>query len=184
MKKLSTTNKVIFIEYQPSFLHCYFKNLSHINYDIKQRGVLKKICKDLYIYSPKVGLPFNNYLRAINVLNQKKTAEDIKLEIAKYDAKDIILWVFVPYSVDFINALEDKFLTVYHCLGNYSTEKANFLRRRTILRMENDLLRHSDIIVAQTRFLCERFSASSKKTFYMPSAIKFSRFSESLRARL
>ena len=67
---LSKSNKVIFLEYQPSFLHCYLGNLSYKKYTRENRGVFKELTKNLLTYMPKAGLPFNNYFRIINSLNQ------------------------------------------------------------------------------------------------------------------
>lgn len=175
MERFSRSNRVIYIEYQPSFLHCYLRSLSYIEYKMKDRGSFRKANDNLYLYRPKVGLPFNNYFRTINILNQKSIIRDVKSQMGGHSPADIILWTFVPYAIDFINNL-DRFFTVYHCLGNYPIEKANFLRRRTVSGMEEALVDRSDMVVAQTRSLCERFKALNKTVFYLPSAVNLDRF--------
>lgn len=176
MRKLSQRNRVLFIEYQPSLAHCCLRSLSHIEYKPGNRGKFKEEDANLYLYSPPVGLPFNNYFRFVNMLNQREIVRDIKDELKEYNSGDVIIWAFVPSAVDFIKEL-GSFFTIYHCLGDYSKEKANPLRRRTVSGMERELIRRTDIIVAQTASLCSRFNAMGKRTFYFPSAVDIDRFS-------
>jgi glycosyltransferase involved in cell wall biosynthesis len=103
--------------------------------------------------------------------------EDIKLEINKYNPENVIFWIFAPYAIDFVNGF-GKFFTIYHCTGNFSAEKENLLRKKTVLKMESDLTERSDMVVAQTKSLTRRFESSGKKMFYLPSAANFDRYSE------
>lgn len=177
MKNLSKSNRVLYIEYQPSYLHRYFQNFTYTGYTEKKRGITRKIEENLYVYTPDQGLPFNNYLRTINILNQKRIERSIRSEIESYNREDIIFWIFAPYAIDFIKEFPGPF-TIYHCAGNFSAEKENFLRKNTVLKMESDLTKRSDLIVAQTKSLTRRFGSSGKKTFYLPSAANFDRYSE------
>ncbi|MFA5147172.1 MAG: glycosyltransferase [Candidatus Omnitrophota bacterium] len=171
MTAFARTNKVIYIEYQPSFAHCWLRGASYIDYSSKGRGVFEKVSDNLTIYHPRPGLPFNNYARAVNVINQRTIAADIRTALAGASARDVILWAFVPYAIDFVNGLDRSF-TVYHCAANYPAEKNNALRRRTVMDMESALTGAADLVVAQTRSLLKRFESIGKKTFYLPSAVE------------
>jgi glycosyltransferase involved in cell wall biosynthesis len=170
MERFSRFNKILFVEYQPSFLHCHLNRFSHKKYSSEERGLFKDVNNDLRTYLPEAGLPFNNYLRILNVLNQNKISKEIRPQIEKFDPKKIIIWAFVPYAIDFVNNL-NKFFTIYHCGGNYAYEKKNFLRTQNILQMEQEIAGRSNLIIGQAKSLCEKFDALNKKTFYLPSAI-------------
>ena len=175
MERLALSNRVFFVEYQPSFLHCVLKSISHTDYGYKNRGAFYEKSPNITLYSPKPGLPFNHYLRCINKLNTKAITKVVRPIARRYGPRNTIFWVFVPSLVDCARNFRDFFI-VYHCGGNYALEKNNLLRKINISRMEKEMTELSDLVVAQTRSLCDRFASLGKKTFYLPSAIDYNDF--------
>jgi len=175
MTRLSRSNKIIYIEYQPSFVHCIFGGMSYIKYMISGRGRMENIDENIRVYKPRPGLPFNNYIRLINMFNQLDAIRAVKEELKGIPPQEVIIWAFVPYAIDLINAL-DSYYTIYHCAGNYAEEKKSVLRKNTVVRMEMDILKRSDLVIAQTESLKKRFETLGKAVYYMPSAVDMELF--------
>jgi len=142
--------------------------------------VFEYINDNLETYRPRIGFPFNNYFSFINRINHSGIVKDIRHRIGQYDKKDVMIWTFMPYSVDFVKRVGTYF-TIYHCAGNYSVEKNNALRKHTVLKMEKELLDEADMVIAQTRSLCEKFKVFGKTIFYLPSAIDLERYCGNLK---
>src|SRR3990167_1183951 len=69
MSRLSVCNRVLFVEYQASFVHLFFP--SFLRRGIKRfKNPIRKINNNLFLYTPYPGLPCGYYSRTINRINQ------------------------------------------------------------------------------------------------------------------
>lgn len=180
MQRLSSGNRILYVEYQASFLHfCSPVFLfSRIN---KMFNPIRKIDKNLFIFTPYPYLPFGYYFRRVNMINQKILTWALKRAARRLNFKKPILWIYPPCAVDLLNRLDEK-LIIYHCAADFPNEKRHHLRNRTICSMEKELVEKSDIVLALTESLYKRHKKINLDTHLFPSAVDGSLFSSFLDA--
>lgn len=165
MSILSKKNCILFVEYQASILHpLRYKNIRKR----KKYNGLRKIKERLFVYRPKLNLPFGYYLNCINKINQKYLLVQIKRIMDKLNIKKPILWIFAPCSCEIVDKLNEE-ISIYHCIDSFKNEKLNSFRRNTIERMERKLLEKTDIIFASSKKIYEEFNSFHKNTFIISS---------------
>ena len=172
MTRLSNENKVLFVEYQASFLHL----LRHpkLLYRLFGPGV-QKINENIIVYRPFLNLPFRYYCKTINLLNQRLLLFQLKLLIKRLKFSKILLWIFEPTSYALLGKLKES-VSVYHCIDFFKNEKRSPLRKRCIENMEGRLCRRSDIVlVSSNELLIDKININ-KKTYLIPSAVDESFF--------
>ena len=170
MSRLSNTNRVLYIEYQASFLHpLRYPTLWH-RYAIYPNGVIRKESNSLFIYTPPPLLPFGVYCRAINKINQYLLCLFIKRVLKKVGFNDYILWIYPPWSVDLIDRLKPR-RVIYHCIDDVANEKRIFIRRKTLENMEDDLLKKAQYVFVLSEGLFKKFINRNQKTYYLPSGV-------------
>jgi len=175
MSRLSSENRVLFVEYQSSLLHL-LKYPYLINDFLCPR--LKVINKNLFVYRPWLNLPFGYYSKFINRLNQYILLFQIKKLLKKLHFNDSVFWTYEPTAVYLLRKLMPR-LSVYHCIDFYSDEKNNPLWRATIKGLENRLSKQVNIIFASSQKIFADKKELNENTFLVPSAAD-SRFLEGI----
>ena len=164
MSRLSAHNRVLYVEYQASILHLY------LFARFKKWNRLQKISENIFVFTPFPLLPFGYYFRNINTINQRIILASIRKIFKKIRFRNPILWIYPPSAVDLIDKLGEK-LVLYHCIADFTNEKKNHLRTKTILSMEKELVKRSDIVLALTESLRERHMHKNVNTYLFPSAV-------------
>jgi len=168
MVKLAQRNRVLYVEYQGSFLDIvkypryFLTRFCRINR-------VRKINANIYLYTPVPGFPFGNYSIFINRINQAILSFALRRIIKKLEFNDPVLWVYSPSSVELAGRLNERAI-IYHCAADFTNEKKNRLRQRTIDRLQARLVKEAKIVLTLTRGLQERFIKLNRNTFYFPSA--------------
>ena len=121
MARLAKSNRVAYIEYQPSFLHIFKYPLLFIKRLKDLRLGLKKIDKNLFIFTPPPLFPFGYYSLYINKINQLILLEIIKKISKRLNFKNVILWIYTPNAFELLNKFNGR-LSVYHCIADSSNE--------------------------------------------------------------
>lgn len=169
MLKLAEHNRVLYVEYQGSFLDFvkypkyFFKRLNRLNR-------IRQVSKNIYVYTPITLLPFGSYFMFIAKLNQLVLGMLLRKIANKLNFKDVVLWAYLPSSVYLVGRIGEV-LAIYHCAADFANEKANVLRRKLINRLEGLMLKKAQVVLALTKNLCEKFKKHNKNTFYFPSAV-------------
>ncbi len=178
MLRLSTSNRVLYVEYQASFLHFCFLPFLFLRIK-KPKNRLTKINENLFIFTPYPYLPFGYYFRAINKINQGIILRSLRKILKKIGFSNPILWIYPPCAIDLVGKLSEK-LTLYHCLADFPNEKKNFLRSKTIFSMEKELVEKSDIVLTLTESLYEKYVDRNTNICLFPSAVDDNLFSSFL----
>jgi len=183
MKRLSGYNRVLFVEYQASFLHLLSIRFL-LNRFRKWRRNPRKVNDNLVVFTPYPGLPFGNYFRAINRINQAIIMFSLKRVIKAHDlGGPAVMWVYTPCAADLLGRLNEKF-ALFHCIADFSNEKKNRKRKDAVFSMESDTARRSDIVLTLTRPLHDRYKQINPRTYFFPSAVDYRLFtSEALKGR-
>jgi len=167
MTRLSEKNRVLFIEYQASFLHLlkYPKQFCRIF-----KPHLINVNKNLMVYRPLLNLPFRYYSTAINLLNQRLLLLQLRYLIRQLKFTKILLWTFEPTACAIIGKVREG-ISIYHCIDFFKNEKNIAIRKKCIENMEEGLCKSCNIVlVSTTRLLADKI-AFNKETHLVPSAV-------------
>lgn len=179
MQILSKQNRVLYVEYPISLLHLLF-------YPRLRRKVfqppLRRINENIVVYTPPFVLPFGFYSRMINKANHFLLYASIRRYLRLLKFKNLILWTFLPMSVDLIGKLQEKLL-IYHCAADFPHEKNNRLRRELITRMEKELVSKADIVLAFTEQLYREHKQDNPNTYLFRSAVHYNLFFQTLQEK-
>ncbi len=133
----------------------------------------RKINDNLYIHSLII-FPFHNKLaRKVNAALNSLT---LRRAMRRYAFSDPILWFVAPH-VSYLADDLGKDLTVYYCTDNVAGMPD--VDRPAIEKLEDELLKKSDVVFATAEYLCDRLRCKgfNKDIFYSPHAVDFKHFS-------
>ena len=174
MVKLAQRNRVLYVEYQGSFLDIV-KYPGYFLTRFCRINKVRKINANIYLYTPVPGFPFGNYSIFINKVNQAILSFALRRIIKKLEFNEPVLWVYSPSSVELAGRLNERTI-VYHCAADFTNEKKNHLRQRAIDRLQTRLVKEAKIVLTLTRGLHARFIKLNSNTFYFPSAVNIEYF--------
>ena len=165
MSRLSSKNRILFVEYQASILHA----LRSPKLLLKAfTSKLKIVNSNLIIYRPILNVPFGHYCKYISCINQILLLWQLKLLSKKLKISNILLWIYDPTAYFLLGKLEER-VSVYHCIDSHKDEKSSFFRKRCIGTLEEKLCKKCDIIFASTDNLLEEKKNLNQETYLLPS---------------
>jgi len=174
MTRLAEHNRVLYVEYQSSFLD-FIRHPKYFFNRLKNINKLRKMGDNIHIYTPLLLLPFAYYFTFINRINQAILRFSLRRIIKELEFKNPILWVYSVSSSGLVGKLGED-VVIYHCAADFTGEKKNRLRKSTVKRLEDYLVKQAQIVLTLTKDLCSRFRQSNQNTFYFPSAVDFDQF--------
>lgn len=129
---------------------------------------------NLFVYSPLV-LPFPNFPPAV-WLNAKLLLRGIRRWMRQLGIHDLILYTWLPTGLAgcLVKELEPA-ATIYFCCDNFSARTSDGAR---IESSENDLLAHSDLVLAHGIKLRQRLEKKHPRTVLFQYGISESVFKE------
>lgn len=176
MQILSKQNKIFYVEYPISLLHLLF--YPRLVKKILQPPLMR-ISENILVYTPPFVLPFGFYFRVINNINHFLLFVSIRKQLRLLNFKNLILWTYLPMSVDMIGRLKEK-LVIYHCAADFPHEKNSRLRRNIISSMEKELVSRANIVLAFTEQLYKKHKQNNPHTYLFRSAVNYTLFSKAL----
>ena len=176
MTRLSDKNRVLFVEYQASFLHLF--KYPKLFFRMFNAG-MRKIKEDLIVYRPFLNLPFRYYSARINRLNQKFLLFQLRRLVKKLKFTNVILWIFEPTSCLLVGKFKEK-ISIYHCADSFVNEKKSLLRQKCIKSMEENLCDKCDVIFVSSQELLLEKSVFEKKAYLVQSAVDEDFFNKNL----
>lgn len=175
MQRLAGPNRVLYVEYQASWLHPL--RHSWMRDRSRNSGHLRPMDENLWVYTPRAFLPGGPYLRPINALNQSRIEGEVREAMKSLGFRRPILWLYTPMSQPLVGRLDES-LVVYHCIAEFPAERASSLRQSTIGGLEKDLVRQADIVFAIASDLVKKFSPWAKNLHYLPNGVDWQRFAD------
>lgn len=166
MTRLALKNRVLFVEFQLSFLHLLRYPYLFIR-EFSRR--LRSQSAGLILYRPFPCLPFGNYNKAINFINSRLLLLQLRRIVKKYDFRDSILWIFDPCAHLLAGELAER-LCIYHCIDFFKNERPSSLRNHFISAAEDSLCRKADFVFVSAKEIFKEKARLNKDTYLMPSA--------------
>jgi len=177
MRILSKRNKILWINSvglrTPSFSS---QDVSRILNKVK--GLLagvERINENLYILTPLV-IPFHKYW-LVRKINRAILLSQIRCYLKRLKMKDIQLWTFIPSMADIGGKLGEKKL-IYYCVDDWA--KFSFIESDSILQMETDLVKRSDLVIVSARELYEQKKKLNPNTHLVLHGVDYDHFSKAL----
>ena len=90
-----------------------------------------------------------------------------------------ILWTFLPNVNRLVGRLGER-LVIYHCVDEYTAFSG--VPRRTLQRMERDLLGKADLVFTSSEQLCRERRVHNPSTFFVSHGVDMPHFSRALEA--
>lgn len=172
MSRLAVDNRILFVEPQISVLH-----LLKYPWLVKRTFLptLRRVAGNIIVYRPWFNLPFGNYSKTINFLNQQFLLLQLRRLIKRFKFLNILLWIFEPNSCFLLERLKER-VSIYHAIDFFKKEKNICLRRKCIEAMEEKLCRKCGILLTSTTELLQDKRNLNKDIHLIPSAVSESFF--------
>jgi glycosyltransferase involved in cell wall biosynthesis len=177
MKILSKRNRILWINSvglrTPSFSSQDFSRILN-----KVKGLLagiERINDNLYILTPLV-IPFHKYT-FVRKINRAILLFQIRYYLKRLRMKDIQLWTFIPSMADIGGKLGEKKL-IYYCVDDWA--KFSFIESDSIIQMETDLIKKSDLVIVSAKELYEQKKKLSSNTHLVLHGVDYEHFSKAL----
>lgn len=128
--------------------------------------------ENLFVYSPLI-LPLP-YSRIARLINRMLLLRNLRRWMGVMGFRRPIIWTFLatPLALDLIKHLEPR-LTIYHCADDFSSSSRV---ARKIVRTEERLFRHADLVFVTAAKLRERALRFRDQSHLFPSGVDFHRF--------
>lgn len=123
----------------------------------------------LLIYTPRPVLPIY-YHPWINAVNQRLLGRDLRRTLARIGRPPDILWSYWANSAPLVGRLGER-AAVYHCIDDFSAVDYPLTPRGSIARMEAELCRRVDLVLARTSELAEAIRHYNPHTVYLPGGV-------------
>jgi glycosyltransferase involved in cell wall biosynthesis len=138
----------------------------------RARGGMRRELDRLYVHSPiVVPLP---YSRVAQRINRSILVAAVRSWIRLVDARDPILWTFLPTraSLDLVRAIRPR-LVVYYCTDNFAATSPGAGR---VVETERELLRRADLVFAMSRAMVEHCRRYSPDAIQIPMGVNVGEF--------
>lgn len=168
-------NRVLFIENtgvrMPSISDVPRLKKRIVNWFKSVKGFRKEM-ENLYVYSPLI-LPFP-YSRLARLINKHFLLKSLRRWMSSLEFHDPIIWTFLPTGIalDIINNIENK-LVVYYCIADFYELVDN---PKKIKKTEDELIKKSDLIFAQGKFLETKCKKNNSNVYIFPFGVNIEAF--------
>ena len=136
---------------------------------------LEQIKSNLYVFTPIV-LPFPES-SLVRKINYYILLLSLAFFVKKLELKPFQLWSFIPTMTNLVGHLGES-KVVYYCVDEWS--KFSFLDGKLMRRLEQDLLKKSDLVITTAKTLFEDKVTHNKNTFLIPHGVDFEHFAQTL----
>ncbi|MEG2857810.1 MAG: glycosyltransferase, partial [Clostridia bacterium] len=134
----------------------------------------EQVRNNITVYSLPPVLPFYNKFRIINKINQRIIAGYVRRRMKRHGFDKPILWCYSPMSGDAVKNIPHSAL-VYDCVDRHSAYKG-LINVETVNKMEADLARKSDQVLATAIGLYDTLSSYNPDAVMLPNGVNFEHF--------
>lgn len=136
---------------------------------------VREVEKNIYVFSP-VMIPFYRSM-ALRKANQLLLAAMIRRQLNRLGFSKPITWTFAPSSADVVGRLGES-QVVYHCVDEFSA--FSDAPQTAIQKMEETLLRKSDLVIVSASTLQESKRRWNPNTHLVRHGVDYDHFRKAL----
>jgi len=151
-----------------------FKKLKRMFFTTSTGKASLKLPKNLSVLQPFM-LPYNKGLwRKFNRISVIKT---VRKELSRRGLESSILVTTVPNACDYIGAFNER-RVIYYCVDDFANWPGH--DKKLVLKMEEELIKRSNIFIATSEKLFSKLSKFSKPTYFLPHGVDLKKFQSTL----
>jgi len=135
----------------------------------------REVEPNLFVANPLV-LPLPG-VGLVDELNARVLAAWLRRLCRRHGLERPLLWCFPPHVGRFVGRLNER-MTIYHCVDEYSAFSG--VPRDALKRMERDLIRRADIVLASSERLCAERRPLNRHTYFVPHGVDVTHFARAL----
>ena len=177
MHRLARTNRVLYVE-EPVTMLAPFKVPQRLRRWKAVAPRVRRAAADLWVLTPPPLLPFGNVRPLVNSVNQRALAAYIRRAQQDLGFRDVILWTYLPTSVDLIHHL-DVAAVVYHCVDEHSAFPG-FVSPEVVRAYDDALSARADLVITTAENLRASRARLNPRTFHVPNAADVDLFRKTL----
>ncbi|HUU44981.1 MAG TPA: glycosyltransferase, partial [Acidobacteriota bacterium] len=166
--RLAHSNRVLYVESQMHWLTLLRTWPLHRSRLRARRRALRRVRRNLWVWTPPVIWPFFQMWRPINRLNNRRLSRHLQKQSAALGFRGPLLWLYTPYSTDLIDALRPAG-TIYESVDDFSAAKG-LIRASVIRRMEDTTFQRADLTLVTTPHLGEIATRRTTRWRLSPNA--------------
>lgn len=136
---------------------------------------IKEVEPNLFVMSP-LSIPAYG-VPAIQAFNSRSLRWQIRRALRKLKFKNLINYVFLPSAANLAGTLDEDYI-LYHCVDEYSA--FSDIPTAPIAKLENTLLKKSDVVIASAETLLQTKIKINPKTFLVRHGVDFNHFKSAL----
>jgi glycosyltransferase involved in cell wall biosynthesis len=181
MKRLSTQNKVLYVERPVTLLSYLSPNQRpFVSRQLRRwwKDGIRQEGENLYVASPPPVIPMR-FEKPINTVNQLLRGEWIRRVMKKLNFEAPILWIYDPDAGRLVGQLGEK-LALYAVTDDHlsMTQRSN---RVTAMRArERELIAACDLVITTTENLRDTKKQDNPNTYYVPHGIDADHFAKAM----
>lgn len=175
---MNAGHNVIFVDPPINTGFVFFRHLKRGNWTFNRiLTQVKKITKKSIVFTPLNLIPFTRITSLLHVLKIRRLTK-------KYFDINVptLLWIYnmeIPYLKTYVKFLKYDEL-IYDCVDNYPAfpKYDTKIKKNKIIKTENFLIKHSDIVFTTAPGIFERIKKQNKNTFYTPNVGDYEMFKD------
>ncbi len=169
MSRFAASNRVLFIEYQGSFVQDWSGRCGVRSPSAAMPGRVRAVTPRLSVWRPPGAWPGGYYSLAVNRANQAKLRRGLSSVLKDLGFCRLLLWVYAPCSLEQIGNLAEQG-AVYHAIDLYKEETGHPRRRTVIQAMEQQGAPKADLVIASSPPIQDHLRPWAKALTLQPSA--------------
>jgi glycosyltransferase involved in cell wall biosynthesis len=135
----------------------------------------REVEPNLFVANPLV-LPLPG-VGLVDELNAQVLAAWLRRLCRRHGFERPLLWCFPPHVGRFVGRLNER-MVIYHCVDEYSAFSG--VPRDALMRMERELIRRADIVLASSEQLSVERRPLNPDTYFVPHGVDVAHFSRAV----
>ena len=173
-ERLATTHRVLYVNPVGYSIATHILRKLRKTTQRRWRPDLEQLTEQLWLFTPSPALSFSRRVRALNRLNQRWLACQLRPVLCRLGITAPLLWLSFPTDVDLVGRLNEQRI-IFDCMDNYPGF-FNGTERVVIAAMEHDLLRRADLVLATAQSLLEKCRRVNANTHLVPNGVDVAHF--------
>ncbi|MHB8158638.1 MAG: glycosyltransferase, partial [Desulfocucumaceae bacterium] len=173
MSRLPQSSRILYVEPPVTLLSAIKDRSLWFKWGQWLKGARRKT-ENVYLYTPPVVLPFGYIYPWVNRLNQRWILFFTGRIAHSLGFKNPLVWTYLPNSLELARGLKPSAL-LYDCVDEHS-EFPGLIKRETVLEMERELLRESDLVFTTAAGLHKAKKPYAENIFLLPNAADVGHF--------
>ena len=175
---LAKSGRVLYCEKEPSIIS-FVKYKEEIRRLFTNHNKTREVGKNLYVYSPLPRIPLDRCISAINTINKKKLAIEIRRELKKLSSHDITIVTFDFMAAPLITMIPHK-ASVYYCVDEILGYGMDISSRKVIEVAEKELVSKVDLTIVVSDYLYEKHLPYARNIMKITHGIDLNLFTKKL----